>query len=319
MTGTRGVDPPEFSGMIRPSPKAVGDSIEMPEKTNFISPRGTLRPVFAVSALLFGLAAGPMRGQAPPSPGHDPAPNRAVVLLPPSGDAAVAGHPQSALGTEHTVGPEAIPAPSPSETAAQKPESPGASVPAVLTGCVPDLPNDPELARKSLLIPVLGIVRGQLRDSFVQRRSGGRTHHAIDIMAPRNTPILAIEDGTIVKLTNNRLGGITLYQLDPSGTYAYYYAHLERYAPGLAAGQQVRRGQVIGYVGTSGNAPKNAPHLHFAVYRLPHERSGWLGQPINPFEILHPSHCPAPEGKLAQDGASAAELAAGTLSLIAHP
>jgi murein DD-endopeptidase MepM/ murein hydrolase activator NlpD len=171
-----------------------------------------------------------------------------------------------------------------------------------------------------LLIPVLGIVRSNLHDSFVQRRSGGRTHHAIDIMAPRNTPILAIEDGTIVKLTYNRLGGITLYQLDPTGTYAYYYAHLERYAPGLAAGQPVQRGQVIGYVGTSGNAPKNAPHLHFAIYRLPEERSSWLGQPINPFEVLHPSRCIGPEeGKLAKEGRSAAELAAATLSLVAHP
>lgn len=308
--------------MIRASPKVVGDSIEMPEKTNFISPRGTLRPVLAVSAVLFGLAAGPLRGEAPSSPAGDPLPNGAVVLMPPSGDAAVGANPQSPGDSGPAVEPEAIPAPPdlPDPETAAPSESPAAPAASGFASCVPDLPNDPELARKSLLIPVLGIVRSQLRDTFVHRRSGGRTHHAIDIMAPRNTPILAIEDGTIVKLTYNRLGGITLYQLDPTGTYAYYYAHLERYAPGLAAGQPVQRGQVIGYVGTSGNAPKNAPHLHFAVYRLPPEHSSWLGQPINPFEILHPSHCSVPEGKLAQDDAtSAADLAAATLSLIAHP
>ncbi len=297
----------------------MGDPIEMPEKTIFISPRGILRPIFAVGVVLCGLAAGPLRSQEPPPPANDLRPTGAVVLLPPSGDAALAPNPQGSQDPEPAVGPEAIPAP-PALDTAPSPSGLAAPVPTGLTGCIPDLPNDPELARKSLLVPVLGIVRSQLRDSFVQRRSGGRTHHAIDIMAPRNTPILAIEDGTIVKLTYNRLGGITLYQLDPTGTYAYYYAHLERYAPGLAAGQPVQRGQVIGYVGTSGNAPKNAPHLHFAIYRLPEQRSSWLGQPINPFEILHPSHCPVPEGKLAQDATSAAGLAAATaLSLVAHP
>ena len=290
----------------------------MPEKTNFISPRGILRPIFAAGVVLFALAAGPLRSQEPPAASGDSQPGGAVVLLPASGDASTDPSVPSARNPEPAVGPESIPAPLSPELVAP-PESTGPA-PAGFEGCFPDLPNEPVLARKALLIPVLGIVRSQLRDSFVQRRSGGRTYHAIDIMAPRNTPILAIEDGTIVKLTYNRLGGITLYQLDPTGTYAYYYAHLERYAPGLAAGQAVQRGQVIGYVGTSGNAPKNAPHLHFAIYRLPEERSSWLGQPINPFEILHPSHCAGPEeGKLAKDTRTAAELAAATLALVAHP
>ncbi|MEP7011417.1 MAG: M23 family metallopeptidase [Acidobacteriota bacterium] len=292
----------------------------MPEKTNFISPTGILRPICAVSVVLCGLAAGPARCQEPLAPpGSFSEPTGAVVLLPPSGDASAGpAQPSGARDTEPAVGPEAIPAPGSTSPSTPPAASPSSSS---LSGCLPDLPNEPLLARKSLLIPVLGVVRSSLHDSFVQRRSGGRTHHAIDIMAPRNSPILAIEDGTIVKLTYNRLGGITLYQLDPTGTYAYYYAHLERYAPGLAAGQSVQRGQVIGYVGTSGNAPKNAPHLHFAVYRLPpEERSSWLGQPINPFEILHPSHCAGPEeGKLAKDSRTAAELAAATLSLVAHP
>ncbi len=221
----------------------------------------------------------------------DPRPS-GVVLLPPSGDAPVEPKSKTAvsLGTLSTVpagpiAPEEIPAPPPSAKW---------SPPFVPTPCMPNLTTERALRRRALLVPVLGVVRNQLRDSFKNRRSGGRTHHAIDIMAPRNTPILAVEDGTIVKLTRNRLGGITLYQLDPTGNFAYYYAHLERYAPGLSAGQTVQRGQVIGYVGTSGNAPKHSPHLHFAIYELPEERTSWLGQPVNPFDVLNPGHCTQP-------------------------
>ena len=304
----------------------VGDPIEMPEQTNFNSPKGILRPAFALGLLLFGGAVGPIRGQATPSPAHESSPDGAVVLLPASGDAPLGTAAESVHG-HPAVEPEEIPTPAALDTAGWPADSAGPE-PAVLSGCAPNLPDDPELSRKSLLIPVLGVVRSQLRDSFVQRRSGGRTHHAIDIMAPRNTPILAIEDGTIVKLTNNRLGGITLYQLDPTGNYAYYYAHLERYAPGLAAGQQVQRGQVIGYVGTSGNAPRNSPHLHFAVYRLPQERAGWIGRPINPYDVLS-SKC-RPESarpQLANDdesklpGTTEYDLAAAAaaLALVAPP
>lgn len=311
--------------MIRSSPKVVGDPIEMPEQTNFISPRGILRPGFAVALLLVGTAVGPLRGQAPAEPAPDFPPGGAVVRLSPGGDAALGAIPENAPVARHAIGPEEIPAPPANESAARPVEPIAALEPAVLQGCVPDLPNDPELARKSLLIPVLGVVKSQLRDSFVQRRSGGRTHHAIDIMAPRNTPILAVEDGTIVKLTNNRLGGITLYQLDPTGNYAYYYAHLERYAPGLSTGQTVQRGQVIGYVGTSGNAPKSSPHLHFAVYRLPEDRTSWLGRPINPFKVLHPNCLPSQEQQLASEeplgGTTEYDLAAAAaaLDLVAHP
>ncbi|HEV7668656.1 MAG TPA: peptidoglycan DD-metalloendopeptidase family protein [Thermoanaerobaculia bacterium] len=295
--------------MIRPLLKVVGQLFEMPGKTIFSLRSGALWRFFASWVVVFGLAGGPLRSQASPD----------VILLPPSGDARVEpGAPSAPTSSEPAVAPEAISLP---EADPQLAPSAPPGAPLDLASCSsPILSAEKALSTKTLLIPVLGVVRSQLRDSYVQHRSGGRTHHAIDIMAPRNTPILAIEDGTIVKLTYNRLGGITLYQLDPTGTYAYYYAHLERYAPGLAAGQPVQRGQVIGYVGTSGNAPKSAPHLHFAIYRLPEVRSGWLGQPINPFEILHPSDC-VPEGKLAQEGGlSAAQRAAATaLSLVAHP
>ncbi len=288
----------------------------MPGTTNFSSRSDLLRRIFAFGIVVSGALGQPLLGQEVPT---DPAARSTlgdVILLPPSGDASPSLSPADTLDTEPAIAAEAIPAP---EQAPPNDPSMGLP-PADPAPCSTDPSVENALSDKRLLIPVLGIVRSQLRDSFVQRRSGGRTHHAIDIMAPRNTPILAIEDGTIVKLTRNRLGGITLYQLDPTGNYAYYYAHLERYAPGLAVGEQVRRGQVIGFVGTSGNAPKHAPHLHFAIYRLPQERSGWLGQPVNPFDILQPSHCLESEGQLAREGSGASDgLSALALSAVDHP
>jgi murein DD-endopeptidase MepM/ murein hydrolase activator NlpD len=98
--------------------------------------------------------------------------------------------------------------------------------------------------------------------------------------------VVAVEDGTIAKLFNSKAGGLTVYQFDPGQQYSYYYAHLERYAEGLKEGDRVRRGQVLGYVGTSGNAPKDTPHLHFAVYRLTADKHWWEGTPIDPYDIL---------------------------------
>jgi hypothetical protein len=145
------------------------------------------------------------------------------------------------------------------------------------------------LIARGLSVPVLGVRREELRDSFAELRGAARRHEAIDILAPRNTPVVAVEDGTIAKLfTSHGGGGLTIYQFDDNGRFAYYYAHLERYAGGLAEGARVRRGQVIGFVGTSGNAPPDTPHLHFAVYRLNEDRRWWEGDPLNPYEILRP-------------------------------
>jgi len=119
-------------------------------------------------------------------------------------------------------------------------------------------------------------------------RGSSREHEAIDILAPRNTPVLAVEDGTVAKLFLSKAGGNTIYQFDPSGQYCYYYAHLERYADGLKEADKVSRGQVIGYVCTSGNAPKNTPHLHFAVFRLTPQKHWWEGSPIDPYDVLRP-------------------------------
>lgn len=141
-----------------------------------------------------------------------------------------------------------------------------------------------ELAMRDLLIPVDGVRPEQLRDSFRAARSAG-AHEAIDIMAPRGTPVRAVEDGRILKMGSNRAGGITLYQSDPTGRYVYYYAHLDRYAPDLAVGQLLRRGDPIGAVGSSGNAPAHAPHLHFAIYRPGTPGLRWPGGAINPYAV----------------------------------
>lgn len=148
------------------------------------------------------------------------------------------------------------------------------------------IPPPADLRQRNLLLPVQGIRPEQLQNTFDDSRSGGRVHEAIDIMAPRNTPVLAVEDGKIAKLFTSKQGGLTIYQFDPTETYAYYYAHLEKYADGIEEGRALRRGQVVGYVGSSGNAKPDGPHLHFAIFRLTPEKRWWDGAPVNPFPVL---------------------------------
>lgn len=143
-----------------------------------------------------------------------------------------------------------------------------------------------DLRERRLTIPVQGIDRERLVQSFNDRRSGSRVHQAIDILAPRNTPVVAVENGTVARLLTSRAGGTTIYQFDPSGRFVYYYAHLDRYAAGLAEGTTLTRGQLIGYVGTTGNAPPNTPHLHFAIYELASAKRWWEGTPVDPFLVL---------------------------------
>jgi peptidoglycan LD-endopeptidase LytH len=155
------------------------------------------------------------------------------------------------------------------------------------TGIIPKTaPEAKDLEARNLLVPVQGIEPNKLVRSFHDIRSGSREHEAIDILAPTGTPVVAVEDGTIAKLFVSKAGGNTIYQFDPGRDYSYYYAHLDRYADGLKEGATVHRGQVIGYVGTSGNAPKDTPHLHFAVFRLTAEKQWWTGTPIDPYDIL---------------------------------
>ena len=143
-----------------------------------------------------------------------------------------------------------------------------------------------DLVDRRLEVPVVGTRRDQLRGMFDEMRGGSRKHEAIDILAPKGTPVVAVEDGTIAKLFLSDAGGITIYQFDPTDRYAYYYAHLDAYAPGLKDGDKVRRGQTIGFVGVSGNAPKDTPHLHFAIFELTDAKRWWQGTPIDPYPIL---------------------------------
>jgi murein DD-endopeptidase MepM/ murein hydrolase activator NlpD len=143
------------------------------------------------------------------------------------------------------------------------------------------------LRRRDLKFPVEGIDRDDVRDTFSDTRGQGRSHEALDIMAPRGTPVRAVEDGTIAKLFESQGGGgLTIYQFDPSGTFCYYYAHLDGYAPGIREGHSVRRGQVVAYVGSTGNAAPDAPHLHFAIFQLTPERKWWKGEPLNPYPVF---------------------------------
>ena len=149
------------------------------------------------------------------------------------------------------------------------------------------------LASKSLAFPVRSY-EAALRDNFNERR-GNHVHEALDIMAPRGTPVVAVDDGTIAKLFTSAAGGLTIYQFDPTSTLAYYYAHLDHYAKNLTQGDKVRRGQVIGYVGSTGDASANAPHLHFTVFALGPKKEWWKGAAINPYHELAASAA-APSG-----------------------
>jgi len=132
-----------------------------------------------------------------------------------------------------------------------------------------------------LVVPVVGIEPNDLRDSFTSPRSGGRTHNAIDIAAPRGTPIVAVTDGVIRRKHWNRLGGRTLYLTSTDGSMDYYYAHLDEYENDIEIGTRVRKGDVIGTVGSTGNA--QGPHLHFQVL----DRAGdGRGTPVNPYDLL---------------------------------
>jgi murein DD-endopeptidase MepM/ murein hydrolase activator NlpD len=138
-----------------------------------------------------------------------------------------------------------------------------------------------------LAIPVVGVKSGQLTDTFTQARANGRRHDAIDIMASEGTPVIAAADGTVEKLFfSNGGGGNTIYVRSPDQHWMYYYAHLLAYAPGLAEGQQVKRGQVIARVGHTGDANSAAPHLHFAINQMAPGERWWQGLPINPYPLL---------------------------------
>ncbi|HLD66246.1 MAG TPA: M23 family metallopeptidase [Pseudomonas sp.] len=137
-----------------------------------------------------------------------------------------------------------------------------------------------------LLIPVAGIAASQLVDSFDDPRGSDRMHEAIDLMAPLKTPVFAVAEGKLVKRFSSVPGGLSLYQYDASETFAYYYGHLDSYAPDLMEGQVLKRGDLVAYVGVTGNANPGAPHLHFAVFVLGPEKHWWQGTAINPYPLF---------------------------------
>jgi murein DD-endopeptidase MepM/ murein hydrolase activator NlpD len=147
----------------------------------------------------------------------------------------------------------------------------------------------PLLAKGSLIVPVQGIEPSALRNTYDEQRGGGsRTHEALDIPAQRGTPVLSATGGRVLKLFDSKAGGKMVYAADSSERFILMYAHLDAYAPGLAEGQPLRRGQVIGTVGTTGNAPPNVPHLHFAIARSNDVKVWWKGAPVNPYPLLAP-------------------------------
>lgn len=144
-----------------------------------------------------------------------------------------------------------------------------------------------ELRARGLRVPVQGVRAADVPDTFGERRdAGSRPHEALDILAPRGTPVLSAADGRVVKLFDSRAGGRTVYVADPAGRWIYYYAHLDAYRPGLAEGQAVRAGEALGTVGSTGNANPAAPHLHFAVARVADVRRWWDGKAVDPRPFL---------------------------------
>ena len=156
--------------------------------------------------------------------------------------------------------------------------------PALVTTELP-APPPADLLARDLVFPVRGVDPASLVDTFTAPRGTERVHNAVDIMAARGTPVVAVADGTVGRLGSGGAGGIAVYLVDAGGRYAYYYAHLDRLAAGLAEGQHVRAGDVLGYVGSTGNAPPGAPHLHFAVYDVAGAKRLFGGRPINPVPL----------------------------------
>lgn len=154
-------------------------------------------------------------------------------------------------------------------------------------GGSPRVAADREYLRdRRLMVPVDGVRPRDLTDTYNAARSGGRRHHALDVMARRGTPVISADDGVVRRISTNALGGRTVYVVDHAGRFVHYYAHLDRYARGLREGQRVRKGDQLGTVGSTGNADRNAPHLHYQLLRYANARMWWAGDPVNPVPYL---------------------------------
>lgn len=214
--------------------------------------------VFLAGLLVGGLAVAWLVAEVPAAPDAD------------AGLAAAPAVPVASAGTRSAVLPGPGPVPAMTTSAADA-EMPGA---------------EGTLLLPPLRIPVEGVEAADLFDSFTDARGEDRVHDALDIMAPEGTPVLAVADGPVVKLFDSVPGGTTLYQFDEAGRVAFYYAHMQRYADGIEEGKKLSQGEVIGYVGHTGNANPAAPHLHFAIFVLGPEKNWWEGEAINPYPLL---------------------------------
>ncbi|HEY7786567.1 MAG TPA: peptidoglycan DD-metalloendopeptidase family protein [Pyrinomonadaceae bacterium] len=182
-----------------------------------------------------------------------------------------------------TPSPEVLVDPSPSPLSS--PIELADPSPTVETG-EPAVPGPSFVGSLKLIVPVAGVKSDQLLDTFAESRSEGRVHDAIDIPAAAGTPVLAAADGEIIKLFQSDRGGTTIYQLSMDRKLVYYYAHLQRYADGLGSGKYARQGEVIGYVGDTGNAGVGNYHLHFSIAIVADPKRYWEGTNINPYPIL---------------------------------
>jgi peptidoglycan LD-endopeptidase LytH len=214
-------------------------------------------------------------------PGYDA--SSVSVIRNPTGTGTVVPDQPSQLSP--TVAP-------PSETASLSPAQSGPSLSPTLLAersqsPTPSSQSPGYVGRLKLIVPVAGVKPEQLQDTFKDARSEGREHDALDIPAAAGTPVLAAADGEILKLFPSERGGTTIYQLMPDKNLILYYAHLQRYADGLTEGKPVRQGEVIGYVGDTGNAGTGNYHLHFSISIVADPKRYWEGTNINPYPFLH--------------------------------
>ncbi|MDQ3948866.1 MAG: M23 family metallopeptidase [Gemmatimonadota bacterium] len=148
-------------------------------------------------------------------------------------------------------------------------------------------PDELSALAASLVVPVAGVTPAELRGSFHAPRGGGtRQHNALDIPAPRGTPVISATPGRVLRLFNSKAGGLMIYAADATERFILMYGHLDRYADGIKDGMRLERGQTIGYVGTTGNAPPSLPHLHFAIARTNNVSRWWNGTPIDPTPLF---------------------------------
>jgi peptidoglycan LD-endopeptidase LytH len=194
--------------------------------------------------------------------------------------------PASTFSPSQAASPDFSPSPLPSQSPSPF-SSPDVAIPEETPGSTSAAAGASYAGTLNLIIPVAGVRPEQLIDTFADARSEGRVHDAIDIPAPADTPVLAAADGKILKLFQSERGGTTIYQLSPDNKLVFYYAHLARYSDGLGEGKQVRQGDVIAYVGDTGNAGPGNYHLHFSISVVTDPKRYWDGYNINPYPLLH--------------------------------